>query len=115
LGDDPHVDAGFRVRAGATYPTIVKRQRELRLCPNLADYDRTCHHFTWHAARLMLKGLPRGRGLNIAHEAVDRMARLPQFSRHHPPESLETAAERARRRFPSASQSWLLPFPQIMP
>jgi hypothetical protein len=62
----------FGVRARATYPTIVKRQRELRLCPNLADYDRTCHHFIWHAARLMLEGLPGGRGLNIAHEAVDR-------------------------------------------
>jgi acetyl-CoA synthetase len=64
-------------RAEATYPTIVKRQRELRLCPNLADYDRTCHHFTWDAARLMLEGLPGGRGLNIAHEAVDRHAAGP--------------------------------------
>jgi hypothetical protein len=53
------------------YPTIVKAQRELRLCPNLADYDRTCHHFTWDSARLMLEGLPHGRGLNIAHEAAE--------------------------------------------
>jgi acetyl-CoA synthetase len=59
------------------YPTIVKAQRELRLCPNLADYDRTCHHFTWDSARLMLEGLPHGRGLNIAHEAVDRHAAGP--------------------------------------
>lgn len=59
------------------YPRIVKAPRELRLCPNLADYDRTCHDFTWGAARLMLEGLPQGRGLNIAHEAVDRHAAGP--------------------------------------
>ena len=61
----------------STYPTIVKVQRQLRLCPNLADYDHTCHHFTWDSARLMLEGLPGGRGLNIAHEAVDRHAAGP--------------------------------------
>ena len=66
------------VRSESTYPTIVKVQRQLRLCPNLADYDHTCHHFTWDAARLMLDGLPGGRGLNIAHEAVDRHAAGPR-------------------------------------
>jgi hypothetical protein len=50
------------VRAEHTYPTILKVPRELRLCPNLADYDRTCHHFTWDSARLMLEGLPGGEG-----------------------------------------------------
>ena len=65
------------VRAESTYPTIVKVQRQLRLCPNLADYDHTCHHFTWDSARLMLEGLSGGRGLNIAHEAVDRHAAGP--------------------------------------
>ena len=65
------------VRAESTYPTIVKVQRQLRLCPNLADYEHTCHHFTWDSARLMLDGLPGGRGLNIAHEAVDRHAAGP--------------------------------------
>ena len=65
------------VRSKSTYPTIVKVQRQLRLCPNLADYDHTCHHFTWDSARLMLEGLPGGRGLNIAHEAVDRHAAGP--------------------------------------
>jgi acetyl-CoA synthetase len=65
------------LRAEDAYPTIVKVQRELRLCPNLADYDCTCHHFTWDSARLMLEGLPHGRGLNIAHEAVDRHASGP--------------------------------------
>ena len=65
------------VRSESTYPTIVKVQRQLRLCPNLADYDHACHHFTWDSARLMLEGLPGGRGLNIAHEAVDRHAAGP--------------------------------------
>ena len=64
-------------RAETAYPTIVKPKQELRLGPNLVDYDRTCHHFTWECARLMLEGLPQGRGLNIAHEAVDRHAAGP--------------------------------------
>jgi acetyl-CoA synthetase len=64
-------------RIELAYPTIVKGQREFRLCPNLPEYDRTCHDFTWGAARLMLEGLPEGRGLNIAHEAVDRHAAGP--------------------------------------
>jgi acetyl-CoA synthetase len=64
-------------RAEHPYATIVKAQRGSGLCPNLADYDRTCHHFTWDAARLMLEGLPGGRGLNVAHEAVGRHAAGP--------------------------------------
>ncbi|WP_432138392.1 acetate--CoA ligase [Streptomyces sp. bgisy154] len=40
--------------------------------PNLADYDRTYTGFSWSEARAELAGLPGGRGLNIAHEAVDR-------------------------------------------
>jgi len=66
-----------RARVKPAYPTIAKRQRGFRLCPNMADYDRTCHHFTWDTARLMLEGLPGGRGVNIAHEAVDRHAGGP--------------------------------------
>jgi acetyl-CoA synthetase len=65
------------VRAEPRYPTIVKAQRDLLLCPNLSDYDRTCHDFNWESGRLMLEGLPGDRGLNIAHEAVDRHAAGP--------------------------------------
>ena len=43
--------------------------------PNVADYDEARRAFTWEAARAALDGLPGGRGLNIAHEAVDRHAR----------------------------------------
>jgi acetyl-CoA synthetase len=42
--------------------------------PNLVDYRQACAAFTWEEARAMLDGLPGGRGLNIAHEAVDRHA-----------------------------------------
>ncbi|MFJ7904709.1 acetate--CoA ligase [Streptomyces sp. NPDC096198] len=42
--------------------------------PNLRDYDKECADFSWQAARRRLQGLPDGRGLNIAHEAVDRYA-----------------------------------------
>jgi len=45
-----------------------------RLIPNLVDYDRECAAFSWETARRLLDGLPGGRGLNIAHEAVDRHA-----------------------------------------
>jgi acetyl-CoA synthetase len=38
----------------------------------LRDYERERAAFTWEAARHALDGLPGGRGLNIAHEAVDR-------------------------------------------
>jgi acetyl-CoA synthetase len=41
---------------------------------NLADYDLAVQEFSWDQARTELDGLPRGRGLNIAHEAVDRHA-----------------------------------------
>ncbi len=42
--------------------------------PNLVDYEATSREFTWTAARRELDGLSGGRGLNIAHEAVDRHA-----------------------------------------
>jgi acetyl-CoA synthetase len=42
--------------------------------PNLATYDDSLANFSWDALRRRLNGLPGGRGLNIAHEAVDRHA-----------------------------------------
>jgi acetyl-CoA synthetase len=41
---------------------------------NLADYDLAVREFSWDQARAELDGLPGGRGLNIAYEAVDRHA-----------------------------------------
>jgi acetyl-CoA synthetase len=42
--------------------------------PNLLDYGAVRAAFDWRKARALLDGLPGGRGLNIAHEAVDRHA-----------------------------------------
>jgi acetyl-CoA synthetase len=42
------------------------------LVPNLLDYDAACASFSWEEAARTLAGLPDKRGLNIAHEAVDR-------------------------------------------
>ena len=45
---------------------------------NLAAYDRAVREFSWQAASTELEGLPGGRGINIAHEAVDRHAAGPR-------------------------------------
>ena len=41
----------------------------------LGDYAQERAAFSWDRARSQLDGLPGGRGVNIAHEAVDRHAR----------------------------------------
>lgn len=38
----------------------------------MRDYEQERATFTWARAQTGLDGLPAGRGLNIAHEAVDR-------------------------------------------
>lgn len=45
--------------------------------PHLLDYEKTCAGFSWEVVRSELAGLPEGKGLNIAHEAVDRQAAGP--------------------------------------
>ncbi len=58
---------------------IIKKQREPgKIVPNLADYDKVRAEFSWTLARQELQGLPDGKGLNIAHEAVDRHATGPR-------------------------------------
>ena len=59
-----------------TWPTIRKPQTWITP-PNLGDYDAVCESFTWEAAMRELDGLPDGKGLNIAYEAVDRHAAGP--------------------------------------
>jgi acetyl-CoA synthetase len=64
------------------YERIVKPvPATLAVAPNLADYEALCRRFHWTDARAMLDGLPHGRGLNIAHEAVDRHAVGPRAGR----------------------------------
>lgn len=53
---------------------ISKNWRTFATRPNMTDYAATCADFSWAKARSWLDGLPDGRGLNIAHEAVDRHA-----------------------------------------
>ncbi|MGW1679685.1 acetate--CoA ligase [Saccharopolyspora sp. NPDC002376] len=50
----------------------ISKPHELHTRPNLGDYERARVEFDWATARSQLSGLPGGRGLNIAHEAVDR-------------------------------------------
>ena len=63
------------------HPPAALMDRMMGLAPNLDDYDRMRATFTWAAARAELEGLPDQRGLNIAHEAVDRHAAGPRGSR----------------------------------
>lgn len=64
------------------YPTIVKSREHLGKPPNLLDYEAARAAFRWDWARGLLDGLPGGRGLNIAYEAVDRHAKGPRAERH---------------------------------
>lgn len=52
---------------------IHKNARDLRVAPNLADYDAVRASFTWDEMARRLTGLPGG-GRNIAYEALDRHA-----------------------------------------
>jgi acetyl-CoA synthetase len=54
------------------WPAWKKKPEDWAIAPNLLDYDQARATFDWAAARGLLDGLPDGRGLNIAHEAVDR-------------------------------------------
>lgn len=60
---------------------LEKRTRQGGLQPNLSDYEAACDAFSWEYARNQLEGLPNGRGLNIAHEAVDRHATGPNANK----------------------------------
>ncbi len=53
---------------------IVKSCENWKISPNLVDYEQVYSAFAWNAVRDELDGLPGGKGLNIAHEAVDRHA-----------------------------------------
>jgi acetyl-CoA synthetase len=64
------------------WPAIVKSPGAWgSVAPNLRDYAQARAEFSWGMARRELEGLPDGRGLNIAHEAVDRHARGPRRGR----------------------------------
>jgi acetyl-CoA synthetase len=60
---------------------ITKDPRQWRVHPNLVDYATARTSFSWEHAAAALDGLPGGRGLNIAHECVDRHAAGPLADR----------------------------------
>jgi acetyl-CoA synthetase len=66
---------------GTRWPPIAKPTGNWPVAPNLLEYERACAEFSWSSARRQLDGLPDGRGLNIAHEAVDRHAAGPRATR----------------------------------
>ena len=47
---------------------------QIAVRPNLDDYAARRASHDWAAVRAELEGLPGGRGLNLAHEAIDRHA-----------------------------------------
>ena len=64
-----------------TWAPILKRGLAGDRAPNLTDYDGERSQLSWDIAQAWLQGLPGGRGLNIAHEAVDRHAAGPLGNR----------------------------------
>jgi len=56
----------------------IRKQVRAGAHVNMADYDQAVREFSWDRARAQLDGLPHGRGLNIAYEAVDRHAAGPR-------------------------------------
>ena len=68
---------GMPPGAMAGWTTIHKDRWPGGITPNIVDYEAARRAFTWQGAREALDGLPGGRGLNIAHEAVDRHAAGP--------------------------------------
>ncbi len=59
-------------------PPVIRKPRDgWAVAPNMPDYEAARASFRWEQARGALSGLPGGRGLNIAHEAVDRHALGP--------------------------------------
>ncbi len=63
------------------WPAIPKSPASWKVQPNLSDYGETVAAFSWDAIRAALQGLADGRGLNIAHEAVDSHADGPLADR----------------------------------
>ncbi len=57
------------------FKAIHKRYDEVKTEPNLRNYEQYRENFSWQEARNELDGLPNGKGLNIAHEAIERHAK----------------------------------------
>lgn len=60
-----------------SWTPIKKNSDSWIVLPNLINYEKTYADFSWELIRRELSGLPNGKGLNIAHEAIDRHADGP--------------------------------------
>ena len=56
----------------------ISKKTASAVVPNLRHYDEYRANFSWDHVRASLNGLPDGKGLNIAYEAVDRHANTPR-------------------------------------
>jgi len=63
--------------ANLLWESIKKHPASWKTVPNLLNYADVVTNFSWGTIQNELQGLPEGRGLNIAHEAVDRHAGGP--------------------------------------
>jgi acetyl-CoA synthetase len=63
------------------WQTIVKSPKDWAVTPNLLNYEEARKTFSWDSALHELDQLPDGKGLNIAHEAIDRHAAGPRRDR----------------------------------
>ena len=73
-GEESRADGSHLADKTMLREPIKKSWREATASPNLRDYQQARAEFSWEAARREREGSPGGRGLNVAHEAVDRHA-----------------------------------------
>jgi acetyl-CoA synthetase len=57
---------------------IKKNLKDVKVAPNLRDYEQTCAKFSWDEAQRALAQLPHQRGLNIAYECIGCHAQGPR-------------------------------------
>ncbi len=62
------------IDSATAWEAIRKPKEFTTVKPNLVDYQRERARFDWKVIEDALERLPKGKGLNIAHEAVDRHA-----------------------------------------
>ena len=58
-----------------SFKAIRKVEEKRNVEPNLLDYEQARKDFSWEKAGEELDGLPDGKGLNIAYEAIERHAK----------------------------------------
>jgi acetyl-CoA synthetase len=62
----------LRRQESSCWPPIRKIAGAAERAPNMPDYMQARRDFDWESAKQELAGLPRGGGVNIAYECVDR-------------------------------------------